>query len=160
MSTCGTEVMGKQQTLTWAQKHLILAKCRELGVQGGVKNIEEVRNWAASALKLHKPPAKTVRRILIDVDTVTACNYSIASGGKRKFNTKNNVLDEQLRHWVIAMWEKSLFLNDAVIQEKAHRLQTSYNLQVEESPRKHCTFSNGWLDSFKKRYGFKQHISW
>ena len=55
------------------------------------------------------------------------------------------------------MYNQGVFLNDAVIQEKAHRLQCSLNLSAEPAARTTCTFSNGWLHAFKKRYNLKQY---
>lgn len=73
--------------------------------------------------------------------------------------TRSYALDEQMRSWVITMWERGVLLPDLIIQEKTQRLQRTVNATLSPSERTSCAFSNGWLYKFKKRYGFRCHKS-
>ena len=52
-----------------------------------------------------------------------------------------------------------MFLIDFTIREKGHQLQCAYNAVVPSSKCTHIVFSEGWLHLFKKRRGFKCHLS-
>ena len=57
------------------------------------------------------------------------------------------------------MWDYGVFLTDAVIQEKGHRLQATLNLVKRPEQRTTLLFSNGWLRFFEKRNGLRCYNS-
>ena len=78
---------------------------------------------------------------------------------KQRNSVRNKPLDEELKQWVLRMWDHGVFLTDDVIKEKAGRTQETLNLFVPPSLRTTITFSNGWLHAFKKRHSFKCYKS-
>ena len=57
------------------------------------------------------------------------------------------------------MWDRKVFVFESLIKEKARRLLVSVNQNLTEEQRISLCFSNGWLDRFKKRNGFKSFMS-
>ena len=57
------------------------------------------------------------------------------------------------------MWNREVFASENLIKEKARRFLLSVSQNLTEEQRIRLCFSNGWLDRFKKRNGFKSFMS-
>jgi len=157
---CGKQNMSSRLRLSWSEKHAILLHCKSQSITGGLEKIKKVSEWSVSELKLKQEPSyHTIMRILKNEQTIESWMNSHGHNRKKKWCNRSNVLDEQLRLWVIKMWERGIYLNESLIVEKGKRLQCSLNLSL---PLPECTnilFSNGWIHSFKKRHNFSCHKS-
>ena len=153
--------MPSYTSLTWAQRYEIVLYCNSRGIRADRDGIRNIQDWAVKALNVQKPPSRsTIQRILRNEELVENWAVSYACQRKQLWSTRNNVLDEQLRRWVIRMWQCGVFLSDVVIQEKARRLQCSLNQSALRAEyHTSCTFSNGWLYAFKQRHNLKCHKS-
>ena len=136
--------MGQRQRLTFAEKYGILIKCKLMGITGGRENIRKVSEWAVTEFNLKSPPSYiTVLRILRDEAEITEWINTDGYVRKKKWSNRSNVFDEQLALWVWKMWERGVYLNEAIIAEKAKQLQRSLNRAVPPCERTSITFSNG-----------------
>ena len=112
--------MGKKLTLIWAEKYAILLKCRSMGIRGQLEGIRKVQCWAVETLDLKSQPSySTIRRIVDNEEIVTRWMDSVGYRRKKVWCTRNNALDEQLRQWVVLIWERGVYITGAVIQEKS-----------------------------------------
>ena len=156
----GTVRLCQKLALTWAEKYAILEYCKIMGITGGVGKIRTVQSCAKSTLNLSKEPSyKSVMKILKTESIVTNWKHSKNHGRKKLWNNVGNELDDMLRAWIEIMWERGVFLTDAVITEKARRIQRVLNLSRPLHQHTSCNFSNGWLYAFKKRHGFRSYRS-
>ena len=57
------------------------------------------------------------------------------------------------------MWNRKVFGSESLIKEKARRLLLPVTQNLTEEQRISLCFSNGWLDRFKRRNGFKPFMS-
>ncbi len=53
------------------------------------------------------------------------------------------------------MWSKGVFISDALVREKGHRVLQDLNSKTTTDKQISMTFSNGWIESFKKRNKFR-----
>lgn len=78
---------------------------------------------------------------------------------KKAWRNRDNVMDEQLRQWVINMRVRGVYLTNGIILEKGRHLKDSLNLSRPDNERSDCKFSEERLHGFKKRHNFSCHKS-
>lgn len=93
-------------------------------------------------------------KILRNEEEVVNYQRSLGKSRKQVWSCINNIFDEQLKLWVLKMYERGIYLTEAAIIEKAKRLQSSLNFSLPENEQLNLKFSIGWLDRFKKRHKF------
>ena len=133
------------------EKYEILVEYREQEITKGFEQVGSICKWAARKFHLKKEPSyRTIKRILYDeellIDHLEQCNAE----QKKLVNVSCDELEMHMREWVLDMWNKRVFLCDAIIQERARRVQCPLiqSLPVREQALIH--FGNFWLDSCKK----------
>ncbi len=92
-------------------------------------------------------------RILKDEHTIYE-QFNANSNSKSKMTVTSIEIENELRVWVMMMWEKRVFLSDSMIQEKARQVQCTLNAALSIDKRTSVHFSNGWLYSFQHRHNF------
>jgi DDE superfamily endonuclease/Tc5 transposase DNA-binding domain len=114
------------------------------------ENQDDLAKWAARHFKLQKVLHRTtVGRILKrkeEFEAISPYNQSI----KRKRIAPNSPFETALVNWVLQCQHRKIRLSYQLIQVKAHDYAQA--LEIEKIPK----FSNGWLDGFLTRNGFKQ----
>ena len=58
------------------------------------------------------------------------------------------------------MWDSKVIRSESLIKEKARKLLFSVNQNLTGEQGISLCFSNGWLNRFKKRNGFKSFMSY
>ena len=76
---------------------------------------------------------------------------------KRNKTVLNKSLEESLVNWIWDIFERKVFVSDALMQEKAENIQSMMNYHLSHENQLHLRFSNRWLYKFKKRNKFKMY---
>lgn len=124
-----------------------------MGIRSGLEGTQKVQSWSVSSLKFEKTPLyKTILCILQDEGKINSWIDYHGYQRKKIWSNRDNVIDEQLRVWGIRMWEKGIYLSDAIIRENGRRLQEALNSPQPDDEQSNSKFSQGWLYAFKKRH--------
>ena len=147
--------------LSWNQKFEVLQECRKRNVRGGTKNLIEISAWAKHKLKLKKQPAySTILNILKQSDIIESKAASTHRTMKSDLHVKSIDIENEMIAFVWDMSNRNVFLDGAVIIEKARRTQERRNALLPVHKRTNVKFTNGWLSRFKKRNAFKMYRSY
>lgn len=112
--------------------------------------------WAKETFKLERPPSKAVMsRILQDPSQFTCRIDKEIAKKRRDKKGLNHAVEKSLFEWVCSKQSSRININGNIIRAKAAHLQALTNDRLPESERKVLTFSEGWLDNFKKRWGLR-----
>ena len=141
----------KRARLSWKDKYAILRECRRRGVTGGYHNIMDVCDWASRTLELNKKPAyRTVLSIIRDENRVEMKARSTHCEMKAELIVSSTRIENVMIEWVWHMSRNEEFICDAVIIEKARRVQEYFNSYLPPARQSNRRFTKGWLWRFKK----------
>ena len=111
----------------------------------------DIAKWAKERFSLKNSPHHSTISLIIK-----QCGAEKKITG-RKFQSKK--LEDNLSNWIWKMYYKNIFISDAMIIEKGKFILSELNSQLDEQNKILLSFSNGWLNKFKKRHGFKRCYS-
>ena len=116
--------------------------------------------WAELILKLNKRPcAQTIRRIISDTSNIEAMAKSIDGNRKKSFSFVDIEIEHDMCPWINEIWAQGINISDALIQQKARQVSGIDNDGDISRKKYGRNYSNGWLESFKKRTFLKCHRS-
>ena len=111
---------------------------------------QKLAEWAKLEFNLIKAPDRsTISRILKRRNDFLQSDNRV----KKKRVVKNSILDTALANWVLQMEQRKICLTGEIVKEKGRKLAIDLQLPPSQTPG----FSNGWLESFYSRHGFKTH---
>ena len=112
-------------------------------------NQQALAQWAKEKFQLQNAPSQgAISNILSkrrELDSLTDVQLET----KRSRAVANPQLDQALANWVLQCEGRHISLSGDLIKEKASCF--ARNLKINDG----IEYSNGWLDRFQKRYGFK-----
>jgi len=112
---------------------------------------EDIGKWAKREFKLETTPDRsTIGRIIKNSSRYDSVQSQIA--GQRKAPViPFKPLEDAMVTWVLQMEHRKICLSDGLIQKQALRFAEMMDISEDRFKA-----SNGWLQAFKKRHGFKQ----
>lgn len=143
------------KNLTLAQKQQILACHEEQKANNPSYFQKDLSTWAKDTFNLNYLPSKaTIYRIL---NQDTAAEASPSSSRKLPSNLEH--LDNLLADWVHTQQDRGVMVNGHMLKVQGQILQTRLNTQLPPHQQLSLKFSNGWMQKFKSRHSFAQHIA-
>lgn len=122
------------------------------------KNFADVAKQLNDSGLMESPVNRqTIRKLYLDQcrlsDASAHCSQPAASVLSPKRSPAFEILETRLSSWIAEVNSTTLPLSDRIVQRKAKRLMTSITAQAGLSLAAPFRASNGWLSSFKKRFG-------
>eukprot|EP00171_Calliarthron_tuberculosum_P004123 IDg4123t1 len=121
-----------KQSLTLRQKKLILDEYKKRKNAGGNTNQTALAMWAKDSLRLcNAPNQSTISRIPL------------------------LRLEDALYRWICTQNNKGVMLNGELVKMYGQKLLDEANKVLPDSEKIKLTFSKGWIERFKKRFGLR-----
>lgn len=144
-------------TLTILQKQKLLTE-RDRRRQNGLNTTHRVlSDWAKNEFNLPNAPSKAaLSRMVSTSDELLSHKGAQLVKMKRQVKGRAHVLETELFSWISEQQTKNKSPSGLSIQQKARQIAILINERAcTPSERITLTFSEGWLDNFKRRWGFR-----
>ena len=146
--------------LTIQQKQAIMKEVARLRASTEKWSLHTLSLWTKSIFKLDSVPHRsTLSKLIKHKEAYESYNKNASIWRKTLSSVRCFELETSLTERTLDMWDRKVFVSESLIKEKAKRLLSSANWNLSEEQRKSLSFSNGWLDRFKKRNRFKSFMS-
>lgn len=142
-------------SMTKRQKEQICAEAENRKARKDETSCSSLARWAKENFNLPTEPGRsTLSRILKRHRNLPRHSSVIQSSNlTRARNGQGHAVESALFAWVCDQYKRRAVVNGRLIQGKAIRLQEIANDQRDDDHQTRLTFSDGWLNRFKKRWG-------
>lgn len=144
------------QTLTLLHKKKIVEEYRRRKSKNENATQPVLARWAKEALRLEKVPNQSsISRIINNADKFATIPTDASESNKRNRPSAAPRLERALFQWISDRNNSGIAMNGDVIRFHAANLLKDANALLPPDAQISVTFSNGWMERFKKRYGLK-----
>lgn len=145
----------KYTSMTKSQKEAICAEAESRKARKENTTCASLARWAKLKFDLPTVPGRsTLSRILKKYNSLPRHSNVIRSSNlTRARNGKSHAVETAVFAWICDQYKRRIHVNSRQIQEKANCLQQIANNHHSPQERLTLSFSDGWLNRFKKRWG-------
>jgi len=145
------------QNLTNAQKQQIQAHYNAHKDLHPSYPFKDLADWTQQTFNLSYAPSRSTLHRILKQDNSPG-QYSPTC--KKKVPTRSEELDRLLAQWVVDQQARHVMINGHLIRQQGEILQARINNTHSSADQKLALkFSNGWLEKFCQRHGFRQKIA-
>lgn len=145
-----------KQSLTFHQKQLIIDEFKKRKSAGSSATKAALASWAKETLSLtYVPNQSTISRIFRDSEKLKSMPISQNLNMKKARTAVAPRLEDALYRWMCTQNNNGILLNGDIIKMYGKQLLEKTNEVLPESEKIQLTFSKGWIERFKRRYGLR-----